>query len=624
MKSSWHIFGSSNQSAAFLPIFIIALIAFGVYFNTLFNGFVDDDGAQVLRNPWITDIKHLPDMFSKSVWSFLKSDVSNYYRPMMHVTYMINYHIFGLQAWGFHLVNVLFHMGNSVLAFLLIERLLGSSYLVEHTSTFLSPPFIAAVLFAVHPIHTEAVAWVAALPESAFTFFCLLSFYFFILSKERVGVRHAASVIIFFVALLFKETAVTLPIILLIYDLVLRGNRRVASHHLKIYAPYVAAAAIYFIMRYRVLSGLLAPLKEQTGISSYQLVINVLPLFKEYLEKMLLPLNLNFWHPFHPIASLFTVDGTVSLIVVLLFVCCAAVALKKNRIAFLALVIILVPLLPAFYIAGLPKKPFAERYLYFPSFGFVMLAALLFSWLLAKYRKGIGIFLMFVTIAALYSAGTISRNAIWKDDYVLLSDTVKRAPDAAIPRYNLAIAMMNDRGEVDDAIEQFGLLIKKHPHDVQVAQFHAAFGHALLMKNRLDEAIGELKLAFSLDPNIREAYLDLGVALRQKGMVKEAIAHYETALRIDPDYAEAHFNLANALAGSEQLDEAIGHYKAALKLEPGNAFYRNMLGITYGQMGMYDEAFEQFKEAVRLRPEEPAYRKNLERAEGLKGPAGKQ
>jgi hypothetical protein len=157
------------KEAQFTPFFVITLISFAVYFNALSCGFVYDDMAQVLENPWIRDIRSVPDMFVKSVSGFvIGSAPVNYYRPFMHLIYLITYHLFGLTPWGFHLVNVLFHAGNSVLVFVLAARLFGAegrgtmspcdSRFTIHDSRLFA--FLAA-LFATHPIHTEAVTWVA-------------------------------------------------------------------------------------------------------------------------------------------------------------------------------------------------------------------------------------------------------------------------------------------------------------------------------------------------------------------------------------------------------------------------------------------------------------------------------
>ena len=202
----------------FIPIMILLLVSFAVYFNALFGDFVYDDKEQVVNNPWITDISNIPTIFSRSVWSFQPGlSTWNYYRPLMHIVYMLNYHVFGLKPWGFHLVNILFHCGVSALVFLIIRGFL-TEHRVTTSSVYLSPPFMAAMLFASHPIHTEAVTWVAGLPDVAFTFFYLLSFYLYILFREGAKTGYLFSILSFSVATLFKEPALTLPIMLIAYD----------------------------------------------------------------------------------------------------------------------------------------------------------------------------------------------------------------------------------------------------------------------------------------------------------------------------------------------------------------------------------------------------------------------
>ncbi len=207
-----------------IPILILLSVSFAVYFNALAGDFVYDDEIQIVENLWIRDIRNIPAIFFKGVWSFQSETVSNYYRPLMHIVYMLNYHLFGLKAWGFHLVNILIHCGVSVLVFLVIRRLLP-----EHRAlvspAYLSPPFMAAMLFALHPIHTEAVTWISGLPDVAFTFFYILSFYIYVKSKAVLSGSYLFSVACFAVAALFKEPALTLPVILLAYDYIFREER---------------------------------------------------------------------------------------------------------------------------------------------------------------------------------------------------------------------------------------------------------------------------------------------------------------------------------------------------------------------------------------------------------------
>ena len=642
---------------------VVAAISFAVYLNTLSNGFVYDDNGQIRLNPWIRDVKHLPDIFRKNVWSFQSANLSNYYRPLMHVINMASHHLFGLAPWGFHLVNVLFHVGNTILVFIVTARLFGKSAARPGegnggTRWLSYPPFLAALLFATHPVHTEVVAWVGAVTDLSFTLFFLLSFHFHIESGAGNWNRsRLLSVASFAAALLCKEPAATLPFVLVAYDVAFRspspGKGEPAGNTMKRYLPYLAVLAAYFFARSSVLGGL-SPVKSHGELGAYGYVINVFPLFAQHIGKLLFPVDLNAFHLLHPIRSLLEFRGIVGVGVAAAFAAATAVAYRKSRSAFLGLVLVAVPLLPALYIPALGEAVFAERYLYLPSVGFVVLLAAAFAWSREKWpRYGIAVTLFAVSLALLYSVQTVKRNPVWKDDLTLFSDTVRKSPDGELPNGMLGVALMG-AGRFDEAIEQFRRTLKLNPDS---ANAHYNLGLTFMKKGDLAEAIPEFEKALALTPNdpdarrylansyarsgrpdkaaeqfrilvarktaSPEAHLDFGVMLRQEGKSSEAIESYQKALGLNPDYAEAHFNLGNAYADLRQMDKAIEEYESAVRLSPGNAFFRNMLGITYGQQGALEKALEQFEAAVRLEPSEPAYRKNLDRAAGMKKSGGK-
>jgi len=643
---------------------VIFLIAFAVYFTALLNDFVYDDKAQVLENPWIKDIRNIPASFSKSVWSFRPGMVSNYYRPMMHIVYMMNYHIFGLRPWGFHLVNIVFHAGVSVIVFLVVSRLLGRSekggsipLLSDELSTVRhslftfhdsrSFAFVAALLFATHPIHTEAVTWIAGLPDLACAFFYLFSFYSYMRWEEGLRSGYVVSVISFFFAAISKEPALTLPVMLIAYDYFFKKERPKSPRFFWRYTPYLIAGGVYLLLRWHALKGF-APDVAYEGLSSYQYAINVFPLFLEYLKDLFFPFNLNFWHAFHPSESLLQTEVMLSVSVALIFAAGIFLAWKKNKTLFLGLLFLLLPLIPAFYIKGIVGKPYAERYLYLPSFGFVLLLASFLIWVQVK-RPGYILVIMLgaISLGGLYSIHTVQRNSIWKNDLILFSDTVKRSPDSAPPRRLLGNALL-DMGRVDEAIEQYqialildaksvtahknlGLAFMKKgmtreaiteyqkaltidPNDAEV---HRDLGNVYAKSGMTDEAIEQYRLQLIMDPNSPETYTGLGMVLARKGMVREAIAEYQKALAIDPNYVDAHYNLGSAYANTGQTDKAIEHFRAAVELRPNDAFYHNVLGIAYGQKGFFEKAIEEFNTAIQIAPQEPAYRKNLEKAQGM-------
>ena len=587
-------------------IIIILLVSFAIYFNTLFNGFVYDDVQNILENRWIKDIRYIPEIFSSHLAGFDSRYATSYYRPIVHILFMISYYVFGLKPWGFHLVNIILHSGTSILVFLITSRLLREPQTSASPSFFpddgffnvpvpfkkglisVSPSFVTAILFAIHPIHTESVAWASGIMDLSFTFFYLFSFYLYIRSTDDnpsfKGGYLLLSVVSFFLAALCKEPALTLPIILIAHDYVFRKTENHLSDYLKRYIPYLVVAGVYFILRLYALRAFV-PSENPVKLTNYQYVINIFPLFMQYLKKLILPLNLNVLYVFHHAASVLELKSIISVILTLVFVFFAYAALKK-KVVFLSMVLIVVPLLPALYIPALGEVVFAERYLYLPSYGFVVLFVMLLAWVKVKLPKGSMILnIVLLALIGLYSIGTINRNAVWKDSYSLWMDTVKKSP--------------------------------------QNASAHEYFGYALYTQGQTDKAIEQYQIALNLNPERADAHINLGVAYAVKGWIDKAIEQYQIALRIRPDFPEAYDNLGAAFFNRGWVDKAIEQYEIALKLNPDFADAHNNLGSAYGNKGLIDKAIEHFEAAIRLNPENQTFSRNLARAYEIKGSSNK-
>lgn len=606
---------------SFMLVFIL-LVSLAVYFNSLSNGFVYDDAWQVLKNRWITDIRYVPEIFSSNVWGFRQDySISNYYRPAMHLIYMSIYHIFGPAPWGFHLVNILFHSGVCVLVYLLASRLFKESR-QTNSVTYPTPPFIAALLFATHPIHTEAVTWVAGLPDLSFTFFCLLSFYLYIRSEDSNSTFNAVyllSVISFFLAALFKEPALTLPFIIVAYDYAFGAGEVGYASRLKKYIPYLIATGIYLVLRFHALGGF-APLKRHAELNTYRSLINVFPLFAHYLEKLFLPVNLNAFYVLHPISSLFEVEGILSLIITAVFGFLTFITLRTNKAVFIALLFIAIPLLPALYIPVVGPNTFAERYLYISSFGMVLLFACLIDWAKANRPAMVaGFVTISIVLAGLFSWATVSRNIVWKDDFTLFSDAAIKSPDADLPRYNLGLYLQN-MGKWDEAINQYQAALKLNP---EYTDARLNLGVALFRKGQLNEAIEQYQAALKLRPEYADAHINLGVALFRKGQIDEATEQYQAALKLQPDSVDARVNLGAAFGSKGLTDKAIEQYQIVLKSNPGSVDAHVNLGAEFGNKGWIDRAIEQFKIALALDPGCVNASKNLARCYELKNSSDK-
>jgi len=597
-----------------LLLLIIFLVSFAVYFNALSNGFVYDDTDQVLENHWIRDVNHIPDVFSKSAWGFQgETTLSNYYRPLMHLIFMLNYYVFVLRPWGFHLLNILFHAGVSVLVFIVTSRLLGASSRSFQPDDkgfigALQPlPFVAAFLFATHPIHTEAVAWVSGVPELSYTFFFLLSFYFYIRFAEGTKGMYPLSLVSFSIATLCKEPALTLPILLVAYDYIF-GNRTGGYLPLiRRYLPYLLVAGAYLGLRYHALGGF-SPQEPHIVLSAYGYMINVFPLFIQYLETLLLPFNLNAFHVLHPISSLFETMGIVSFAITAGFVVVTFIAFKKKSKLCFGLLVIALPLLPSLYIPAVGENVFAERYLYLPSFGFVLLIAFALSWAKAVQPKlASGLVIISLAVAIVYSVGTVTRNAVWRDNLTLFADTVRKSPDAALPRNNLGIAY-GKQNRVDEGVNEFNTALKLKPDD---AEAHNNLGTLYLKQNRIDEAVNEFSTASKLRPNFAKAHYNLGTLYLRQNRIDEAVNEFSTALKLKPDDAETRNNLGIAYLNQNRLDDAVNESTTALKLMPDYAEAHNNLGIAYLNQNRLDDALNEFSTALKLKPDDAETHNNL-------------
>jgi Tfp pilus assembly protein PilF len=579
-------------TAPVLSVLLVALVSIGIYANTLTNGFVYDDAKQILANPWITDARYLPDIMTHDVWGFWpERAASSYYRPLMHIVNMMVYQAAGFSPWAYHLVNVLFHAGNSVLVLLLATQLLASSGNASSRHT----PLIAALLFATHPIHSEPVNWAGGMPDLSFSLFYLLSFYFYMRSTDRENAPlplRCLSLLGFVLALVSKEPALTLPVILFAYDYSFKTDR--PRTILRRLVPYIAISAAYLAVRFMVLGGATA---SATDTPFHQWIPNVFSIFSRYLGMLLLPIGLNAYHSFSPAESFFDRNVLVGLGVTIVFITALIISLRKSRVVFLSLMFIIIPLLPALYIPAISGTPFSERYLYLPSLGFVMLVALAISGVMGRTRHGnFAVPIVGFLIVSLYSPVTIARNQVWKDDYHLWSDVVRKSPDIGIPHNSLGRAYFA-MGEVDRAIEHYRIALRLNPDH---AEAHNNLGAALATMNTLADAERHFLIALQLRPSYSDAHNNIGILYGRSGYTDKAIAHFLDALRHRPDFADAHHNLGATYMSTGLLDRAIEQFQEALALHPDAINTHLNLATAYERKGLADEARKHRAMAQRL------------------------
>lgn len=557
---------SARAPNVFLTTIFLASIA--IYFTALFNGFVYDDNIQIVTNRWIRNFHHLREVFSVNVAGFTSDSSTNYYRPLMYVVYIITYKIVGLHPLLYHSLNVALHACSSVMVFLIARRI---PWAVSVSPGYLSVPFLSAMVFATHPVHTEAVMWVAALPDVAFSFFYLLSLYLYMIGRNGgpTSARvYAMSLVSYLTAAFFKEPAVTLPLSLLAYDFATKP--RGSKLPWKLYAIYGTVASAYLIARYYALGGI-APQARYKDLTSWQIAINTLPLVGEYLRLLVLPVSLNAFHVFRPVQSLAEPKVVISLLALVLLVAGASQSYKKHRPVFLSLSLIVIPLLPAFYLPALGENPSAERYLYLPSAGFAMIIGFAFASAAGRLPRRL-IATIAATLFIVYSYGTLVRSTVWKDELSLWTDTVGKSGDSAA--------------------------------------VHKYYGYALYAHGRLGEAVQEYRTSLLMKNSDPMTHLNLGVVYSLQGLHDKAVQEYVASLTIAPS-ALGEVNLGLELMKEGKLDQAMQLCGSAVRRDPTLSSAHNCIGSILGNAGMYEEAARSFRSAAELDPGNRTYEENL-------------
>jgi len=575
--------------------FILTAVVFLVYFKALGNGFVYDDRLQIIENTWIRDISRLPDIFTSSSFAFLMDKrPGRSYRPLVISAFMVEYALFGLKPWGWHLVNIILHAANTLLVFSILSFLLsrrGDKGLGSTMSEYL-PPFFGALVFATHPVNSEPVSWVGCVPEFLFTLLCLASFYLYMISAgaernagtcSRKGAR-GLSALLFFFSLLAKETAFSLPFILFAYDYSMEGRR--VFKDLKRYAPYAMAALLYLAARVYALGGAVPAENMYPYLSGPQYLINGVVLFVKYLRVLVLPVGDAPLQMLDPVFSISEPRALVSMVfALLLFLLVYLFRKRVHPLYILAFSIAVLPLLPALYIPGISRHSFSHRYLYFPSIGFGLFLSLVARRFLVQGtgRKGAAVLVMAVMVA-LYSFSSVKRTSLWKDEISLWSASLEGSPGNYYAQYMIGYALQ-EKGMYGEAASRFSETIRittSNPYP---------------------------------DPWVLgNARLGLAESYHRSGRPDEAIREYTEFLKTHPDYAAANYQLGYLYQEKGRLDLAITYYKRSIGLfkDPADLrdAYANM-GNCYLEKGMYAEAESSYMEALRTFPDDPGVLNNL-------------
>jgi tetratricopeptide (TPR) repeat protein len=637
----------------------LAAIMFAVFGQTLRHEFVNyDDQAYVYENPAVTRGLNLKGI----EWAFTHSVGGNWH-PLTMLSHMLDCQLYGLNAGGHHLTNILLHTATAILLFLVLRRMTG----------FLWRSAFVAAVFAIHPLRVESVAWVAERKDVLSGLFFMLTIGAYVRYVQRrskvegresraqavpaldpLARRLAAAkrseagseakmarlwtldyglVLLFFaLGLMCKPMLVTLPLVLLLLDYWPLGRvarlhpvpARQASDQWRVTGekkgkpstlnPQLSTLFLEKLPLFglAVVSGVVTIFTQTNAIMSFEQIS--LPLrvgnsfisYVAYLGQMFWPSGLAVLYPFT--AGDVGVSGAVSSLVLLAGISAGALVWRRRPYLLTGWLWYLIMLTPVIGIVQVGAQARADRYTYLPQIGLYLLltwaaADLCAGW---RHRRVVLGVAAGIVIAALMGRAW-KQTSYWRDSESLWKHALVCTLDNAEAHKNLGDALLK-KGSVNEAIVHYQKALQIIP---DFAEVHKNLGNALLKNGSVDEAIVHYQKALQIMPDLAEAHTGLGTALFNKGSVDEAITHFQRALQINPDLAQAHNNLGNALLQKGNVDEAITHFQKALQINPDFAQAHNNLGNALFNKGSVDEAITHFQKALQINPDFAQAHNNL-------------
>jgi tetratricopeptide (TPR) repeat protein len=560
------------------------LAGFIIYAPVLNGDFLTwDDTLLVRDNP---NVQHVNAQTIKNVFTSYDPEL---YIPLTFLSYQIDGAIGGMTPMIFHVTNLVFHILNALLVVLLLYLLIGNKWLALGLGA----------IFLLHPLNVESAAWISGRKDTLSTFFFLLSLIAWIQwrGSDR-KIVYAASLALFLLGLLSKVMVITLPVILILFDLLER--RPLSKKMIVEKIPFFALAVIFGIV------ALLGKTSVLVTTTTGQKILMACKSTVFYLFKFILPVNLSVMHPYNGIIRFSSPDFFVPVLLVLLLLGVVAWTWKRYRLLSFGLIFFLLTLAPTFtnFAKGGDMYIASDRYAYIPMIGLLIVIGVLIergmkrpTTVRAYTAQRNGMVAACAILLAFYGYGTAVQASAWRTSEALYNQVLSVYPNARAAHNNLGMEYFM-RNEPDAAIQEFDAALSIRS-DAKTKANRAA---ALVMKGQLDEALLEYEEVQRLDSTLPDSYYGIGNIYQKRGEYLRAAVQYRAALAAQPDYANALNNLGAVYIQLQDWDNAIATLKESIRQRPDFVeSYYNIAGA-YEKKGMKSEAEEMYRKAVELHP----------------------
>ena len=541
-----------TKYSSFWICLTLTLATVAVYCQVCSYDFVNyDDRGYVYKNPNIQDGITLQAV----KWAFTTGYVSNWH-PLTWLSHMLDWQFFGPNAGGHHLTNLIFHIANTLLLFLVLRRM---------TNAFWQSAFVAALL-ALHPLHVESVAWVAERKDVLSTFFWILTMWAYLRYVEHPNVwRYLFALLMFALGLMSKPMLVTLPFVLLLLDYwpIERFGKRTIFYLIREKIPFIvfstASSVITFLVQR---SG--GSVVKTTVIPLQVFVSNAFVSYVKYIEKMIWPSRLAVFYP-HPLNHL-PAGQVAAAILILLVISVLVIRLASGRRYLLTgWFWYLGTLVPVIGFIQVGDQAMADRYSYVPLTGLFIIIAWGVPDLLTKWRyKKIVLVSSAILVISAMSVCTYFQLRHWRNSLTLFQHALDVTENNYIAHLQMAIFLCEQQ-RLDKAVTEFQKYLQIRPNDPDALN---AFGVVLGRLGRHDEAVRYLIKALQIKPDFADAHANIVYALTIRGNLDEAAVYLAKALQLDPNSALVHYHCGNILVKNGKINEAVTHFEKALQLKP--------------------------------------------------------
>ena len=593
------------QGEAIFAVLGLIILSFAAYLNALSNTFVFDDIYVISGNYFIRDWQNIFGLFTSKYFA-ASGELS--YRPVVTLSYFVDYSLWHLNPRGYHLTNIVLHTLNSVLLFFFVQLM------VKNTPV----AFLASLFFICHPVLSEAVNAVSYREDILAAAFFITAFLLYVkspapnkfmyrnLSPLGTGMHHGVypeqkqdssaspqndkrrrvqhdsvchserseeskfylyplSLLSYLFALFSKEMAITLPLLIFFFDYLIGSRLTFTNRILRFYLGYILVTIFYLLVRFWWFHN---PVESGVSYPQENLWFNFLAMLKvlaSYPKLLFFPVNLNADYIVPVASSPWDMSCILSLLLIISIAVIGCRLFFHSKLLFFSLLWFFVALLPVLNIVPIGNI-MAERYLYIPVIGFCIMGSYFITHMSALRLHPFRISVWILTLSILFGFvwQTSSRSRDWRDEFTLWSKTVAREPNSY--------------------------------------KAHSSLGILLIKRGQEEEGISELRKSLSINPSYPDAHNNIGTLYEQKGMYDDAAKEYRCALRLNPNLSEAHYNLGNTYLKTSNYDKAVTEYKHYISSKGDHPIVLYNLGVAYMKQGMLDESIMAFQKSLRWNP----------------------